>query len=127
MKSPKKNVNNNSKIARKNTCNLQEHSQGPELRIVVSGSSIKFSVWMVPQRQKLKDHEFSMYFSEMVPQACLRCLRLFSCLDKGCLDKCHSDSWNLFKMVPATYFESLVKIGPVTAKILAIWTIVAQT
>ena len=28
MKSPKKNVNNNSKIARKNTCNLQEHSQG---------------------------------------------------------------------------------------------------
>ena len=47
---------------------------------MVSGSSIKFSVWMVPQRQKLKDHEFSMYFSEMVPQACLRCLRLFSCL-----------------------------------------------
>ena len=29
---------------------------------------------------KVKDHEFSMYFSEKVPQACLRCLQLFSCL-----------------------------------------------
>ena len=35
--------------------------------IVLSGSSIKLSVWMVPLRQKLKDHEFSMYFSENVP------------------------------------------------------------
>ena len=56
-----------------------------DLKIVVSGSSSKFSVWMVPQRQKIKYHGFSMYFLEKVPQACLRCLRLFSCLSKGCL------------------------------------------
>ena len=34
------------------------------------------------------------------------------------MDKCHCDSWNLFKMVPGTYLESLVKIGSVTAEIL---------
>ena len=42
----------------------------------VGGSRIQncglgFSVWMVPARQKLQDREFSMYFSDKVPQACL--------------------------------------------------------
>ena len=36
-------------------------------------------------------------------------------MDKCCLDKCQCDSWNLFKRVPGTY---LVKIGPLTGKIL---------
>ena len=46
---------------------------------------------------------------------------------KCCLDKCHSDSRNWFKMVPRTYLYSLVKIGPVTTEILLIWTNVAWT
>ena len=39
-------------------------------------------------------------------------------MDKCCLDKCHFDTWNLFKMVPGTYVLSFVKIGSVTAEIL---------
>ena len=31
-------------------------------------------------KAKIKYHEFSMYCFEKVPQACLRCLRLFSCV-----------------------------------------------
>ena len=49
------------------------------------------------------------------------------CLGKCCMDKYYSDSWNLFKIVPRTYFSSLVKIGSVTAEIFLIWTNVART
>ena len=41
-----------------------------------------------------------------------------------------TDNWHLLKRVPVTlgtYLESLVKIGPVTAEILLIWTNVART
>ena len=43
-------------------------------------------------------------------------------LDKCCLDKCHRDSWDVLRMVPQTYVQSLVKIGSVTAEIFPIWT-----
>ena len=38
--------------------------------------------------------------------------------DKYCLDKCHCDSLNLFKMAPGTYISNLIEIGSVTAEIL---------
>ena len=41
--------------------------------------------------------------------------------------KCHCDCWNMFKMVPRTYHQSLVKIGSVTAEIFVFWTNVART
>ena len=47
--------------------------------------------------------------------------------DKCCLDKCYHDSWHLLKMVPGTYFLSLVKLRLVTAEIFLIWTNVART
>ena len=53
---------------------------------------------------------------------------LYRCLQDICgLDKCHHDSWHLWKIVPGTYLESLVKIGSVTAEIFVIWTNVTWT
>ena len=49
------------------------------------------------------------------------------CQDICCLDKCHLDSWHLLKIVPGTCLWSLVKIEPVTAEILLMWTNVART
>ena len=43
------------------------------------------------------------------------------------LYKCHCDSWDMSKKVTGIYLLKLVKIGPVTAKILGIWTNVANT
>ena len=42
------------------------------------------------------------------------------------LDKSYCDSWHLLKMVPGTYFWSLVKFRSVTADIFQIWTNVAM-
>ena len=47
--------------------------------------------------------------------------------DKCCVEKCHCDSYNLSKMVPGTFFQSLVKIGFILAEIFLIWTNVAGT
>ena len=33
------------------------------------------------------------------------------CRDKFCLDICHSNSWNLFKMIKGAYVESFIKLG----------------
>ena len=49
------------------------------------------------------------------------------CQDKNCLYKCHRDIWNLLKMVPGTFLQSLVKIVSVSAEIFLIWTNVART
>ena len=35
--------------------------------------------------------------------------------------------WNMFKMFPGTYLQSLVKIGSVAAEIFLIWTNFART
>ena len=47
--------------------------------------------------------------------------------DICCMDKCYRDSWHLLKMVQESYFQSLDKIGSVTAEIFLIWTNVAMT
>ena len=43
------------------------------------------------------------------------------------MEKCYCDSYNLSKMVPGTFFQSLVKIGFILAEIFLIWTNVAGT
>ena len=47
--------------------------------------------------------------------------------DNCCVDKCRGDSCYLSYMFPGPFVKSLIKIGPVTAEILLIWTNVVWT